>query len=502
MAEEEGHRRQGRYNTGRWSHHCVAGVAVLALGCGRSGAGLWDRCDVAVDEAVDRRTVFVVQIMDPAEILNVRFHFGGKFIRIGPNLDYAGGDSGLPEIERDKLSLQEVKGFLRDHMTVKESMKYYFLLPGRDLADGLVFLHDDFGCIKMSDYITDGGVADIYVEYNGEEDEREETDSGSDFEDELDEAMNMGSEEEPDAVITSEEPCVIMTTQEPDHILNATEHILVPDVVPIDLVANVEEVVEDMEFESSDEDYSYDEDEDGNMVRRKSQFVRFNSRSDIPHFSLGMVFKSKKQLCRAIKRYGLATKRSISFLKSEEVRVRAKCDWPGCPWMLYAAKTSRCSRFQIITFEDEHQCAQNRDNKLVTAKVIAKNLVLLNELHIRRSISSTGEVREEQRCDTASSASCAQRKPPVPSRPCGRAPTPPRAQETPPQPALATSKPRTHGPPTHCASPPTPKAPEQEDMDTHTPPGSDGDAAAGEGEGEGKESLENPLVSMECFIFL
>ncbi|KAI5014778.1 hypothetical protein ZWY2020_056168 [Hordeum vulgare] len=78
--------------------------------------------------------------------------------------------------------------------------------------------------------VEDGGVADIYVEYNGEEDEREETDSGSDFEDELDEAMNMGSEEEPDAVITSEEPCVIMTTQEPDHILNATEHILVPDV--------------------------------------------------------------------------------------------------------------------------------------------------------------------------------------------------------------------------------------------------------------------------------
>ena len=46
--------------------------------------------------------------------------------------------------------------------------------------------------------------------------------------------------------------------------------------VPIDLVANVEEDVEDMEYESSDEDYSYDEDEDGNMVRRKSQFVRFN----------------------------------------------------------------------------------------------------------------------------------------------------------------------------------------------------------------------------------
>ncbi|KAE8779315.1 hypothetical protein D1007_47649 [Hordeum vulgare] len=87
---------------------------------------------------------------------------------------------------------------------------------------------------------SDGGVDGIYVEYNGEEDEREETDSGSDFEDELDEVMNLGSEGEPDAVITAEEPGVIITAQEPDHILNAIEqrgaageileHILVLDV--------------------------------------------------------------------------------------------------------------------------------------------------------------------------------------------------------------------------------------------------------------------------------
>ncbi|KAI4982751.1 hypothetical protein ZWY2020_023243 [Hordeum vulgare] len=41
--------------------------------------------------------------------------------------------------------------------------------------------------------------------------------------------------------------------------------------VPIDFIANVEEVVEDMEFESSDEDYSYDEDSDGNIQRRRSK---------------------------------------------------------------------------------------------------------------------------------------------------------------------------------------------------------------------------------------
>ena len=92
-----------------------------------------------------------------------------------------------------------------------------------------------------------------------------------------------------------------------------------------------------MEFESSDEDYSYDEDSDGNMVRSKSKYPRFNPDSDIPHFSLGMVFRSKNQFVKAIKRYGLATKRSINFLKSEEVRVSAKCGWPGCACLVYGA---------------------------------------------------------------------------------------------------------------------------------------------------------------------
>ena len=90
--------------------------------------------------------------------------------------------------------------------------------------------------------------------------------------------------------------------------------------VPIDLVANVEEVLEEInkedESESSDEDYSYDEDEDGHMVRRKSKYPRFNSDSEIPIFSLSMVFRSKHQLCNAVKRYGLVTKRSLSFMKS------------------------------------------------------------------------------------------------------------------------------------------------------------------------------------------
>jgi hypothetical protein len=101
--------------------------------------------------------------MDPSEILNVRFHVGGEFIRIGPNLQYVGGDEEMSYIERDKLSFQELIGFAKDHVQFKESMKFYFLMPGKDLASGLVFLHDDSGVLNIAEYIPPGDVADVFV---------------------------------------------------------------------------------------------------------------------------------------------------------------------------------------------------------------------------------------------------------------------------------------------------------------------------------------------------
>jgi hypothetical protein len=140
--------------------------------------------------------------MDPTEILNVRFHFGGEFIRMGPNLDYVGGDGAISEIERNKLSLQEVKGFLKDHIALKDSMKLYFLIHGKELADGLVFLHNDSGCVSMADSISVGGVADVYIEYHGEEDSQDSS-SCSDFESEM---WQLSDGEEHAPVITAAEP--------------------------------------------------------------------------------------------------------------------------------------------------------------------------------------------------------------------------------------------------------------------------------------------------------
>jgi nicotinic acid mononucleotide adenylyltransferase len=57
-----------------------------------------------------------------------------------------------------------MEGFLKDHVELNGSMKLYFLL-GKDLVNGLVFLHDDGGCVKLGDYVCSGGGADAYIEF-------------------------------------------------------------------------------------------------------------------------------------------------------------------------------------------------------------------------------------------------------------------------------------------------------------------------------------------------
>jgi hypothetical protein len=139
--------------------------------------------------------------------LNVHFHFGGEFVRIGPELQYVGGDEAMSEIDRASLSLLEVKAHLREHMNVKASMKYYFLLPGKDLANSMLFLNDDIGCKKMLEYTPDGGAAKVFVEYHGKEDKEEYSEkSESDFEDEIGSGDgNEGTDfSDPEAVLTEE----------------------------------------------------------------------------------------------------------------------------------------------------------------------------------------------------------------------------------------------------------------------------------------------------------
>ena len=57
--------------------------------------------------------------MDVLDTLPVRFHFGGDFVCHGKKKSYVGGREPMSYIDRDKVSLPEIVGHLRDHWNVR-----------------------------------------------------------------------------------------------------------------------------------------------------------------------------------------------------------------------------------------------------------------------------------------------------------------------------------------------------------------------------------------------
>ncbi|CAO2210136.1 unnamed protein product [Urochloa humidicola] len=102
--------------------------------------------------------------MDVIDELPMRFHFGGYFLNDGKKLHYCEGTEAMSYIDRDKISLPELVGHLRDHCTVSEGSLLHWLFPGKEMENGLRVLVDDRVCQYMADNIVEGGVADIFVE--------------------------------------------------------------------------------------------------------------------------------------------------------------------------------------------------------------------------------------------------------------------------------------------------------------------------------------------------
>ena len=112
-------------------------------------------------------------------------------------------------VDRDKLSLPEVLGHLRDHCDVKEGTMLHWLFPRRDMRTGQRALVDDQVCQYMSNCIGEDGVADVYVEKHEIVPVREQdaTYEGSGYEEE------MGDNSEDDDIDEDLPPLVVRKSE-------------------------------------------------------------------------------------------------------------------------------------------------------------------------------------------------------------------------------------------------------------------------------------------------
>lgn len=225
--------------------------------------------------------------MDVQNFLVVWFHYNGEFIYDGRQKHYCGGSEAISHIDRDKVSLPEVKGHLKDHCAVEEPMLLHWLFPMKELKDGLRVLLDDKVCQLMSDCTSEAEVADIYVETQvAQEDSSDAEDVGSDndsdFEDEIEE---ISSDEEAAKIFEvdtkGKKPVMIVTsipdkTQGQIESLRQCHNLAKKDKEEAQMVAHSDQLVPYSAESDSDSDSDYlggdscssEEDEEANEIMK------------------------------------------------------------------------------------------------------------------------------------------------------------------------------------------------------------------------------------------
>jgi len=102
-----------------------------------------------------------------------------------------------------------------------------------------------------------------------------------------------------------------------------------------------------IDVDTDEDDDSYDETSDGELVRKKREFPKYDGNAAVPTFSVGMPFSDKSTFREAVIKYGLVARKVIKFVKNEATKCRAVCTWPNYPWVLHLSKTSRSQVGQL-----------------------------------------------------------------------------------------------------------------------------------------------------------
>ncbi|CAA0818600.1 Unknown protein [Striga hermonthica] len=315
-------------------------------------------------------------------------------------------------------------GHLSDHYNSSSVLTLYWLIPRKHESNGLVLLVDDESCkIMASQHIgyqcVDMYVEEVTMELNADDQDRWLGDDGgyganvNDFLQDIatngvDKSLSKDSDKGKGPVITEDEAEGVhdegsdessdedyKQPSDEDSSANDEEAIelrnyarqikrniratklgihasAIGEIRAEDLVDEVPNLDEPgSPYLDSSEDYSYEENSDGETQRWKSLENRFDSKAELPVFTLGMAFIDSRQFKNALVKYGLKAHKSLHFVKDEKSKVRAICDWPGCNWMIYGSKTTRSKWFKVVTFSDQHTCPPRRDNNLVTSSLIA-----------------------------------------------------------------------------------------------------------------------------------
>nr|GLL20339.1 uncharacterized protein LOC109193258 [Ipomoea trifida] len=102
-------------------------------------------------------------------------------------------------------------------------------------------------------------------------------------------------------------------------------------------------------------------------------FQERNLKKDGFKFVLGMIFKSASEFKWAVTYHEAMRRKDIKFVKNEGRRVRVCCRHSDvCKWTIFGSRSNPRCPFQIKTYNPEHTCGNQDENRTINSGFLAK----------------------------------------------------------------------------------------------------------------------------------
>ncbi|XP_031120939.1 uncharacterized protein LOC116024179 [Ipomoea triloba] len=116
-----------------------------------------------------------------------------------------------------------------------------------------------------------------------------------------------------------------------------------------------------------------DSDSERDFNDSETVFQERNLKKEGFKFVLGMIFQSASEFKWAVKYHEALRRKDVKFVKNEGRRVRACCRHNDiCKWTIFGSRSNPRCPFQIKTYNPEHTCGDQDENKTVNSGFLAR----------------------------------------------------------------------------------------------------------------------------------
>nr|GMD74603.1 Zinc knuckle family protein [Ipomoea batatas] len=116
-----------------------------------------------------------------------------------------------------------------------------------------------------------------------------------------------------------------------------------------------------------------DSDDERDFNGTATMFQERNLKKEGFKFVLVMIFQSAKEFKWAVTYHEAMRRKDVKFVKNEARRVRAYCRHNDiCKWTIFGSRSNPRCPFQIKTYNPEHTCGDQDDNKTVNSGFLAR----------------------------------------------------------------------------------------------------------------------------------